>query len=124
MEQPRQNIKTVINKKNMLDRRLDELETKLKAILSEMEVMRNERDKTQRYIEQLCKSPQISDHAKLRYMQRVWNLDLSPIEDEIFTPETIDKIMSIGSGELLINVKNKDIIIVVRNNIITTIKNP
>lgn len=116
------NITTIRNKRNALNKQIDNLELKLKSILSQIDILKNERDTQDRIIQQLSKFPQISDHAKIRFMERVWNLNLENISSEILTDDTIKKIMDIGNGEIPICVKGQNIIIVVRNNIITTIK--
>jgi len=116
------NIMTVRNKRNALNKQINTLELKLKNILSQIDVLKNEKNTQDRILNQLSKFPQLSDHAKIRYMERCWNLDLSNLNSEILTDDTIKKIMRIGTGEIPVCIKGNNILIVVRNNIITTIK--
>lgn len=41
----------------------------------------------------------VSDHALIRYMQRVMELDLSGIYDEILSPQLVASICALGDGK-------------------------
>ena len=62
---------------------------------------------------------EVSEHAMLRYIERVMQIDLSIIRDNILTNENKLKIKILGNGEYPLKDKFK---IVVKNNLVVTIK--
>lgn len=59
----------------------------------------------------------LSEHAYLRYLERVYDIDKQKIYDEIVTPRIAEAIKTLGSGEI----KVKDYKIIFRGNTIVTI---
>lgn len=116
------NLTTMLNQKKALDGKINLLEMKIQEMLTQLTILKEDKAKKESIITQLSRKPHISEHAKVRYMERVWNLDLSTIEEEILTDDVISEIMNIGTGELNIINSKGQFKIVVRNNIVTTIK--
>jgi len=80
--------------KEQLNREFNELQSKKDKLNHQLQKYNDE-------IKQLSSSQNkfiVSEHALLRYLQRVYELDLSKIEKEILTPETQLKIAEFGNG--------------------------
>lgn len=46
-----------------------------------------------------AKDPVVSEHALLRYIERIYGIDLKEIEDQILTPCNIKAIKTLGNGK-------------------------
>lgn len=118
----------------MSNHTLKQLQTrkaKLEAELSRLEVERKEaskacddvRGKLQSVIRQISeasRNPCVSEHAIIRYMERVLGFDIESIKTAILNPQVLAMIESLGDGEFPINgcggkavVKNKVVISIV-----------
>lgn len=63
----------------------------------------------------------ISDHAIIRYLQRVYKFDLDGLIAQI-VPDTIDKaVKTIGDGGYLVNDKIGSYKLIIRGGVVTTI---
>lgn len=60
----------------------------------------------------------VSDHALVRYMERVMNLDLDSIRQQILTPERVSAIkagaVEIIGGDCTLRCKNRTVITIVK----------
>ena len=64
----------------------------------------------------------VSDHAVVRYLERIQKLDIGAIRDEICTEETREAVTKIGSGEIAtLNKGNVPVYLYVRGGVITTV---
>lgn len=70
-----------------------------------------------RKLQNSVKEPIISEHALLRYIQRIEGRDMTTVIAKILTPETINRIKILGDGEYPV----EDFKVVVKNNVIVTI---
>ncbi len=64
------------------------------------------------------KIPLVSEHALVRYLERVHNIDMDRVREELLSPALLAAIQSLGNGEFPM----KDFIAVVRQNTVVTIK--
>lgn len=94
------------------------------AIEAEERLKRNnqlvaELEEINQAIKKLCdKKPVITEHAMLRYLQRVHGVDLSLIEDEILTERNVEMIRFAGTG----NIKCGGYTLVVQDGKVITVK--
>ncbi len=44
----------------------------------------------------------LSDHALLRYLERVWGIDMDTVREEILTPQVVDAIRA-GASSVRVN---------------------
>jgi len=92
------NLQVLITKKELEQ---EQLNREFKELQSKKDKLKHQLQKYNDEIKKLT-SPQgrfiVSEHALLRYLQRVYELDLSKIEKEILTPETQEKIAELGNG--------------------------
>lgn len=94
-----------------------DLSVKASEIGSKATDLKNE---IQDIVEKLSKhnsEPTISEHALIRYCQRVLNIDTDKIIKEILDEKTIDQIKTISSGKI----PKDDYIVVVKNNVVVSI---
>ncbi len=61
----------------------------------------------------------VTEHAMLRYLQRVENLDVEALQNRILTDETKEIINQLGTCK--INVPNSDIVLIVKDRNIVTV---
>jgi hypothetical protein len=115
---------------------LKQLETRREVLKGDLDARARTRDEAvQAYNDTLCKlqsveksienltrestRPVVTEHAMLRYLERVHGIDLQALQDEILTEHhvsTIDRLqscrLSLGNGNLLV-VKNRTVTTVV-----------
>jgi|GEM_PF-5336986 50S ribosomal subunit-associated GTPase HflX len=116
-------INTFINRYGACKKQIKVKKDYIRQVLQEIEFLENQMATLKNTIDQMTRTPQLSEHAKIRYMTRFWNLDLTPIEAEILTPENIEKIKQRINGELATTTsKGRPIILVLRNNVVSTVK--
>ena len=60
----------------------------------------------------------VSEHAVLRYLQRIMELDLKAVENEILTDETLKQYRTLGNGKYPISNGCKAVI---KDNVVITI---
>jgi hypothetical protein len=65
---------------------------------------------------------QISDHAKLRYLQRVANIDVDGFCSQILTPQLLRLHATLGDGQYPVDEGNT--VAIIKGNVITTIITP
>lgn len=71
----------------------------------------------QREITQLTLEPLVTEHAMLRYFERVLGFNMSDIKNKIMPTETLEKIRRLGDGEYPV----EDFSIKCRQNAIVTV---
>ncbi len=62
--------------------------------------------------------PTISEHALLRYVERVLEIDLKELREKILSPKVVDIIKTVGSGRVPIDERFE---VIVKNNVVVTI---
>lgn len=108
---------------------LNKLEVEVESIKSEISLKNKEMNLKQKSIQELRekiqtlgkkKTPIISEHALLRYLERVQGIDLTAITSEILTPSLLELIDRLGtSGQY--PVKEKGFSVKLKNNVVVTI---
>lgn len=53
----------------------------------------------QKQIDSAPKEPMVTEHALLRYIERVYKIDLAELTAQILTPTTVTAIKTLGSGK-------------------------
>ncbi|MDQ7067972.1 MAG: hypothetical protein Q9M40_08360 [Sulfurimonas sp.] len=92
------NLQVLIKKKEL---EKESIEKEFNTLQSKRDRCNNQLKKYQEEISKLKDSIDtvvISEHAIIRYLQRVYELDLEKIEKEILTPELQLKIVEFGNG--------------------------
>lgn len=116
-------INTFINRYEACKKQIKVKKDYIRQVLQEIEFLENQMATLKNTIDQMTRTPQLSEHAKIRYMTRFWNLDLTPIEAEILTPENIEKIKKRINGEVVTTTsKGRPILLTIRNNVVSTVK--
>lgn len=54
--------------------------------------------------------PMVTEHALLRYIERVYGVDLEEIKNQILTPTTIKAIKTLGSGKYPLQAGGKAVV--------------
>lgn len=114
-------------------RKIKQLQSQLNKMIADAEVMKIDVANKQReydrklsaiadikkLIEGMCKTDDIklSEHAVIRYLERVKGLDVQSIKDDILTEEVTYLINTLGNGKYPIN----DFNIVVKDKTVITI---
>jgi chromosome segregation ATPase len=96
------------------------LKTKLAIINTEFNYKRAAIEKLKEEIKRLSttKDPKVSEHAIVRYFERVKGFDISEIEKEILTEEVLELIEKLGGSG---SYPNKDFSVVMKDFTVTTI---
>ena len=92
------NLQVLLTKKEL---EKEELNREFNAIQSRRDKLNNQIQKYKNEIKQLSTSSDsliVSEHAIIRYLQRVYALDLEKITQEIVLPSLSKKIKELGSG--------------------------
>lgn len=66
-----------------------------------------------------AKAPVVSEHALLRYIQRLYGVDLDEVSSQILTPSTVAAIKTLGSGKYPLECGGKA---VVKGNTVVSIE--
>jgi len=90
-----------------LEVRRGKLQAEYKTALSELTDVREKLQRIERTMrsleEQIAHSktqPVVSEHAILRYAERVMGLDISEVQKQIMTPSILRAIETLGSGKI------------------------
>ena len=117
----RETLKSLQSQLAVLEVRRDDL----KVRMTEIQIQLND---TCRKVEEIkttvrkikCDEITVSEHAIIRFIERVDEIDTEAIKREILSDDTIAKIRTLGNGKYPINEgKNK---IVVKNNVVITVE--
>ncbi|HUX55582.1 MAG TPA: hypothetical protein VMV77_01315 [Bacteroidales bacterium] len=65
--------------------------------------------------------PEVTDHAIVRYLERVHNIDIGSVKDQILSPDVLTQIEILGPNGKFVN---KDLHVIMRNNKVLTIYDP
>ena len=114
-----QKLKSLQVKRNKIQREMDDIRKSLK----EMAFQLIEREKAFSHVQQELNnlaemSPVVSEHALLRYVERVLGIKLKDMEKDILSKENLDIINQLGSGKIPFK---KDLVLVVKNKTVITI---
>jgi hypothetical protein len=106
--------------------RQNKLKSEIKRIEEEIaEAQKDRQDKqaklkdVNRIIELATKTPLVSEHGLLRYLQFKYNLDLKQEAQEVLSPQTIEIIKQCGSGKYPIN--NTGLKATVKDNVVVSV---
>ena len=112
------NLQVLITK---LNSDISYLKSQQDEILSQITLKQSQINKYQKEIDLLQKNSDdiiISEHALLRYLQRVYKLDITKIEHEIIDQKTKQKIKQCGNGKYKVE---NDFYIKVQDNVVVTV---
>lgn len=85
----------------------------------ELQIMVNRRERLTERVKILKHNvPEVTDHAVIRYLERVRGLDIEGIRSEILSPEVIQQMEVLGTTGKFVN---KNLQIVVKNNKVITV---
>lgn len=101
------------------DFRLSELQSEYKALVKDQQCLENKLRLIRDDKKRLKKREEVivSEHALLRYCERVLGIDLEEIKHKLLPESTIDQIKTLKSGIF----PSKDLKLVVKNKIVVTI---
>ena len=106
--------------------KLELYKNKLRGINKKIRIMEKERIKMEKQIENLDKflnetvksGIEVSDHAIVRYFERVLGYDFDRIKNDILTKEIIDNYEKLGDGTY----QNGNFSLVIQNRKVVTVK--
>ena len=120
----RKNDSTLKGLKAQLDKKRGELESKKLQLSDLTDEILKEKQRIGNLIKTIgdleCKEIVISDHAMLRYLERIYELDLEMVKGQILTNEALSIIEQFGGNG---KYQLKDFTLVLKNNTIVTITN-
>lgn len=115
----------------LIQSRLSNLKSKLETLVAQRNDLNNEIYKAQNDIQKaeseqrrlldVAKTPIVSEHAIVRYLERVYKMDIETIKNEILLPETITMIQTLRSGKLHKEIAGIKFTIVFKEKVVTTI---
>lgn len=117
LKQLQSQLSTLEGKRNVLKNQVENIQQELSLANSQMQKIKNEINRLQMFE---IKEINISEHAILRYIERVLMIDIEQIKSNVITDE-LKKLVSVlgGSGSYPV----KDFKVVMVNKTITTITN-
>ncbi len=111
-------LKQLNTKKMQLQQELDELVAQSKTLSNKQKAKREEILTVDAQIVRATLNVTVSEHAILRYVERVLNIDIEAIKAKILQPQIKEQIQTLGNGTYPVNGEFK---VRVRNNVIVTI---
>jgi len=120
MIKQRQTLKSLMSQKASLQVEINELKNKHNMIEDEMNFKNKKIDELNKQINNISDEPQITEHALLRYIERIKGVDIKEIKKEIMTDQNKKMIETLESGIFKLNgvkmiVKDKTIITLMEN---------
>lgn len=113
------NIKRLSKSKLKISRKIEDLFEEKKSIDRKLNDTRDHLRLIEGNIEKLTKlKPQLSEHAILRYLERIKEINISEVKEEIMTDKIKQQISTIGNGRIPVG----DFVLVIRNNVVVTIE--
>lgn len=113
------NLKALQTKQKDLDSQKLLLLRKKVEIQEELNKTNKKYDVITKQIEQLTKNFTVTEHALLRYLERIYNIDLNAISKKIVESESLKRYDIYGNGEYPLGNGLK---MIVKDKIIVTIK--
>ena len=102
--------KDLVNDRKSIDQKISEIDKKINAINNEIKSL-------------TAKDPVISEHALLRYFQRVEQFDINDIKKKILSESVVKKIKTLGSAQIPIDIeKDLTVTLIVKDNVVVTLK--
>jgi hypothetical protein len=109
-----------------LQTQITKLDSEITAIRNELSLRNQELKLKQSYIKNLRDklalskkgATKVSEHAILRYLERVRGISTTSIQDEILTPEVKKMVETLGNGTY----PNGDFQVVIKDNVVVTVK--
>ena len=102
-------LTTVYAECNLLQDRVEKLQRRLKSIERDLEACTRD-------------TPIVSEHALLRYVERVLGYDLEVLTTAILTETVLAQIATVGSGQFPVDSCGHNFIAVVKQNVVVTIE--
>lgn len=118
----REEIKKLQSIKASIEAEIETLELKEKNLKQEISTKKMNLNNLRQKINSLSKSSEqltISEHAILRYIQRVMGLDIEEISSKILPQEEMQVVDRLGNGHYPIN--NGEFRIIVKNRVVITV---
>ena len=112
------NLKSLQVRKSKLQDEINDLEKDKTEILNRIKEKRTQISKIQSSLKQLQARVVITEHAKLRYLERVKGINMADIEQEILSNDLEKQILALGSGKF----NRNGFRLIVRNNAIVTVE--
>lgn len=69
------------------------------AATRELQVAHARTQSLQKQLDNAVKEPMVTEHALLRYIERVYKVDLEELKKQILTPTLVSAIKTLGSGK-------------------------
>jgi hypothetical protein len=92
-------------------------DTEIQHLHSQKKLKLQNLEDVQKQIKLLCKEPIVTEHAILRYLERVGGINTEDVKSKIMPESLVDKIKIVGDGEYPVG----DFKIRVRDNQIVTV---
>jgi chromosome segregation ATPase len=112
------NLKSLQTRKNSLQSDIDDLEKERNEINRRIKDKRNSLLQINNNIKQLQANVIVTEHAKLRYLERVKGINMVELEKEILGENLREQIKILGSGRFNMNGYR----LIVKNNSIITVE--
>ena len=114
----RNNLKALHTKKSGLEQEVAKLNKQQKKLTNEIAIKLSQLNNTKKKIDEIgSQGIVVSEHAILRYLQRVKSMDIEALSEEIVPKRTSCLIQKSGSGRYEVD----DYILIVNNGVVTTI---
>ncbi|MDD5651240.1 MAG: hypothetical protein PHF86_12625 [Candidatus Nanoarchaeia archaeon] len=115
----------------LIQTRLANLKSKLETLIGQRNDLNKEINRTQNDIQKNeleqkhlledSKKPIVTEHAIIRYLERVYKMDIEKIESEILTPDVETMIQTLKSGRFHKEIADIPFTIVFKEKVVTTI---
>ena len=114
-----QKLKSLQVKRSKIQGDLDDIRKTLKELETRMVEREKALSQIQQELNELADSnPVVSEHALLRYVERVLGINLKEAEKDIMSKENLEIINQLSSGKIPFK---KDLVLVVKNKTVITI---
>jgi hypothetical protein len=104
---------------NKLHGKISTVEKEINALITEKKLLEKQVSTTQKEINAITTNVVITDHAIIRYFERILGYDINDIKNKILPDHAKDSILQLGDCELVINNFK---IVVQSSHVVTVIK--
>lgn len=123
MEKITKNLARVQQTKILVSKEVERLQTELERTQKTLEIKQNQLESIEKEVTRLENNELVvSDHALLRYMERIVGIDMDMIKNAILTDNVKRMHLALGDGKYPVAVENNDhCMVVIRNGVVVTL---
>jgi predicted nuclease with TOPRIM domain len=113
------NLKQLSSEKEKVDLKIIDINKNIRELSKDKQKLRDKSVSLKNRIDSISKDLVVSEHAIIRYIERVQGLDLKEIRNEILTDKIKKQYSTVGNGTF----PNDNFNVIIKNGTVVTVEN-